>query len=80
MRFDRVISNPPFSQNYSREGMAFQGRFTHGFCPETGKKADLMFAQHMMAVLKDNGHDGDGNASWGAVSRGRREENSREFD
>lgn len=55
IRFDRVISNPPFSQNYSREGMQFSGRFTHGYCPETGKKADLMFAQHMLAVLKTDG-------------------------
>lgn len=55
MRFDRVISNPPFSQNYAREGMEFPGRFVHGFAPETGKKADLMFAQHMLAVLKDGG-------------------------
>ncbi len=55
MRFDRVISNPPFSQNYVREGMEFPGRFVHGFAAETGKKADLMFAQHMLAVLKDGG-------------------------
>ncbi|MGH1394707.1 MAG: N-6 DNA methylase [Trichormus sp.] len=55
IRFDRVISNPPFSQNYTREGIAFPGRFTHGYCPETGKKADLMFAQHMLAVLKTDG-------------------------
>jgi len=31
--FDRVISNPPFSQNYTREGMQFTGRFMHGFDP-----------------------------------------------
>ena len=55
VRFDRVLSNPPFSQNYSREEIEFKGRFTHGFCPETGKKADLMFAQHMLAVLKTDG-------------------------
>ncbi|MCU0533941.1 MAG: type I restriction-modification system subunit M [Hydrococcus sp. Prado102] len=55
MRFDRVLSNPPFSQNYTREGIAFPERFTHGFCPETGKKADLMFAQHMLSVLKIDG-------------------------
>ncbi len=54
-RFDRVISNPPFSQNYSREGMLFPERFRFGFCPETGKKADLMFAQHMLAVLRPGG-------------------------
>ncbi|HLB45525.1 MAG TPA: class I SAM-dependent DNA methyltransferase, partial [Anaerolineales bacterium] len=55
MRFDRVISNPPFSQNYSREGLKFPERFHYGFCPETGKKADLMFAQHMHAVLRPGG-------------------------
>ena len=53
-RFDRVIANPPFSQNYSRTGMKFDGRF-HTFMPESGKKADLMFVQHMVAVLKANG-------------------------
>ncbi|MEW6489513.1 MAG: class I SAM-dependent DNA methyltransferase [Thermodesulfobacteriota bacterium] len=55
MRFDRVITNPPFSQNYSRDGMAFPERFRYGFCPETGKKADLMFVQHMLAVLRPGG-------------------------
>ena len=55
MRFDRVISNPPFSQNYSRQGLAFPERFAYGFCPETGKKADLMFVQHMLAVLDVGG-------------------------
>jgi type I restriction enzyme M protein len=55
MRFDRVITNPPFSQNYDREGMKFPERFRHGFCPETGKKADLMFLQHMLAVLRAGG-------------------------
>lgn len=54
IRFDRVISNPPFSQNYTREGIHFPGRFNQ-FCPETGKKGDLMFAQHMLHVLKSNG-------------------------
>jgi type I restriction enzyme M protein len=55
MRFDRVITNPPFSQNYSRDGMDFPERFHYGFAPETGKKADLMFAQHMLAVLRPQG-------------------------
>ncbi len=55
MRFDRVITNPPFSQNYSRDGMDFPERFRYGFAPETGKKADLMFAQHMLAVLRPGG-------------------------
>jgi type I restriction enzyme M protein len=55
MRFDRVLTNPPFSQNYTREGMEFPERFRYGFAPETGKKGDLMFAQHMLAVLRPNG-------------------------
>ena len=53
-RFDRVIANPPFSQNYSVETMKFKERFTH-FMPESGKKADLMFVQHMVASLKSDG-------------------------
>ena len=55
MQFDRVIANPPFSQNYSRKKMEFPNRFKYGFCPETGKKADLMFVQHMIASLKKDG-------------------------
>lgn len=55
MRFDRVITNPPFSQNYTRDGMKFPERFRYGWCPESGKKADLMFVQHMLAVLRPGG-------------------------
>ena len=55
MRFDRILSNPPYSQNYTRAGMAFPERFRYGFCPETGKRGDLMFIQHMLAVLAPGG-------------------------
>jgi type I restriction enzyme M protein len=55
MRFDRVIANPPFSQNYTRRGIQFGDRFRFGWCLTTGKKADLMFAQHMLATLKQTG-------------------------
>lgn len=54
-QFDRVIANPPFSQNYSRAAMKLPNRFQYGFAPETGKKADLMFVEHMIASTKDNG-------------------------
>jgi type I restriction enzyme M protein len=54
-QFDRVIANPPFSQNYSRTTMKFPQRFHHGFTPESGKKADLMFVQHMIASVKPGG-------------------------
>ena len=49
-----MLANPPFSQNYSRASMKFTSRFRE-WCPETGKKADLMFVQHMLASLKSNG-------------------------
>ena len=54
-KFDRVLANPPFSQNYSRAAVKFPTRFRE-WCPETGKKADLMFVQHMLASLKPDGH------------------------
>ena len=54
-KFDRVIANPPFSQNYSKNEMEHTERFEFGFTPEGGKKADLMFLQHMVSSLKDNG-------------------------
>ena len=53
-RFDRVVANPPFSQNYIKRDLKFPGRFPV-MMPEKGKKADLMFVQHMLAVTK---HDG----------------------
>lgn len=54
-KFDRVLANPPFSQNYSRANTKFPERFRE-WAPETGKKADLMFVQHMLASLKPDGH------------------------
>jgi len=53
-KFDRILANPPFSQNYSRATLKFPSRFRE-WCPETGKKADLMFVQHMLASLKADG-------------------------
>lgn len=53
-RFKRVLANPPFSQNYAKAGMAFPERF-HTFMPESGKKADLMFVQHIVASLEEDG-------------------------
>ena len=65
-RFDRVIANPPFSQNYSQADMKFHERF-HTFMPENGKKADLMFVQHMVASLKSGRQAGGGHAPRRAV-------------
>ena len=51
-RFDIVIANPPFSANYS-DIKNYRDRFHH-WMPKK-KKADFMFVQHMVSVLKDNG-------------------------
>jgi type I restriction enzyme M protein len=53
-RYDRVLANPPFSQNYIKKEIEYPGRFAV-WMPEKGKKADLMFVQHMLAVLKADG-------------------------
>jgi type I restriction enzyme M protein len=65
MRFDRVLSNPPFSINWGTPETDKQGqpvykpkhpeRFRYGQVPLGSKKADLMFLQHMVAVLRDGG-------------------------
>ncbi len=50
LKFDGVIANPPFSQNYTKANLEkeYKDRFAYGYAPETGKKADLMFVQHMI--------------------------------
>ncbi|SFD15806.1 N-6 DNA methylase [Streptomyces aidingensis] len=58
--FNKVLSNPPFSQNYDWAGVALADqkhgrRMWWGSTPETGKKADLMFVQHMISVLEEDG-------------------------
>jgi len=53
-RYHRVVANPPFSQNYIKKDLKFPGRFPV-MMPEKGKKADLMFVQHMLAVLRSDG-------------------------
>jgi type I restriction enzyme M protein len=50
--FDVVIANPPFSNNYS-DIKNFRDRFQY-WMPKK-KKADFMFVQHMISVLKGNG-------------------------
>lgn len=52
-RFDIVIANPPFSSNYKYADMSHKERF-HFKMPEK-KKADFMFVQHMISVLKSDG-------------------------
>lgn len=51
--FDIVIANPPFSQNYSKDGMKFKERFNY-WMPVKGK-ADFMFVQHMVSSTNNAG-------------------------
>lgn len=51
--FDIVIANPPFSQNYTKDGMKFKERFNF-WMPNKGK-ADFMFVQHMVASINNAG-------------------------
>lgn len=64
-RFDRVLTNPPFSINWGTADKNADGtpawnpkfpeRFRYGQVPLGSKKADLMFLQHMIAVTSDKG-------------------------
>lgn len=58
--FTKVLSNPPFSQPYDQAAVAKADhdhgtRMNWGWAPEKGKKADLMFVQHMVSVLDERG-------------------------
>jgi type I restriction enzyme M protein len=52
-KYDIVVANPPFSQNYTTAKMTFKERFVNWMSQK--KQADFMFVQHMIATLKDNG-------------------------
>lgn len=53
--FDLVLSNPPFSMDYSRASLAEAGeRMPYGMAPEKGR-ADWMFVQHMLHAVRDRG-------------------------
>jgi type I restriction enzyme M protein len=53
-KFDIVLSNPPFSQDYVKDDLQFWEQKEFGTAPEKDK-ADLMFLQHMLAVLDREG-------------------------
>lgn len=76
LKVDRVIANFPFSMNYKRSEMKFQERF-HTFMPETGKKADMMFIQHIQATLAAEGKAAVV-APHGVLFRGSKEKEARE--
>ena len=72
LQADRVIANPPFAQNWTLSRCQRPERFQHGHAPQTGKKADLMFLQHMLASLKSTGR-GAVVMPHGVLFRGRKE-------
>ncbi|WP_299200476.1 N-6 DNA methylase [uncultured Amphritea sp.] len=66
VRFDRILTNPPFSINFGSKDKDESGqevfqplfrseRFNYGEVPLGSKKADLMFLQHMLAVCAPGG-------------------------
>ncbi|WP_127557752.1 HsdM family class I SAM-dependent methyltransferase [Saccharospirillum alexandrii] len=65
LRFDRILTNPPFSINFGSKDEDETGqpvfqplhreRFQYGEVPLGSKKADLMFLQHMLAVCAPGG-------------------------
>ncbi|MER6097026.1 class I SAM-dependent DNA methyltransferase [Streptomyces sp. NPDC001728] len=57
-RFDGVLSNPPFSMDYTLSDLLYGAqRTTYGATSERGK-ADLMFLQHMLWETKKEGRGG----------------------
>jgi type I restriction enzyme M protein len=72
IQFDRVLANPPFAQNWTLTRCKRPERFQYGHAPQTGKKADLMFLQHMLASLKSTGR-GAVVMPHGVLFRGRKE-------
>lgn len=53
IKFDIVVANPPFSQNYKTDGMQHKERFQNW--TSTKKQADFMFLQHMVSTLNNDG-------------------------
>ncbi len=72
IQFDRELANPPFAQNWTKSKCQRTDRFLYGDAPQTGKKADLMFLQHMLASLKATGR-GAVVMPHGVLFRGRKE-------
>ncbi|WP_410619098.1 N-6 DNA methylase [Amycolatopsis sp. cmx-8-4] len=55
MRFDRIITNPPFSTAYQINRMQYPDRMRYGWTSESGKKADWMNVQHVLSSLNSEG-------------------------
>ncbi|WP_165396295.1 N-6 DNA methylase [Streptomyces sp. F001] len=75
--FDLALSNPPFSMNYRlSEIPGLPERMPYGLAPERGK-ADLMFVQHMLDMVKRRGGSVFTVVPHGVLFRGGREKEIR---
>ncbi|MCX5161549.1 type I restriction-modification system subunit M [Streptomyces sp. NBC_00305] len=54
-RFDRVLTNPPFSMKYSEKEVRHPERMKYGGASGQLKNADLMNVQHVLATLRPDG-------------------------
>ena len=74
-KYDIVVANPPFSQNYTTKDMQFKERFINWMSKK--KQADFMFVQHMNAFLKNSGRMAE-IMHHGVLFRGGEEQRMRE--
>ncbi|WP_444962765.1 N-6 DNA methylase [Nocardiopsis sp. M1B1] len=72
-RFDVVLSNPPFSQVFQGAEAEFPERYQWGRVKDGAKKADLMFLQHMVSVLRSGSGRGATVMPHGVLFRGGEE-------
>ncbi|WP_067597193.1 type I restriction-modification system subunit M [Nocardiopsis listeri] len=73
-RFEVVLANPPFSQVFKGEEAQFaDARYRWGRVKDDSKKADLMFLQHMVAVLTEGSGRGATVMPHGVLFRGGEE-------
>ncbi|AVV40371.1 class I SAM-dependent DNA methyltransferase [Streptomyces sp. ID05-04B] len=81
-KFSAILSNPPFSLPYDEDAVAKadedHGKRMHwGWTPGSGKKADLMFVQHMASVLEEDGGRAAVVMPYGVLFRGGKERDIR---
>lgn len=77
-KFSAILSNPPFSLPYDEDAVAKADddhgeRMRWGWTPGSGKKADLMFVQHMVSVLEEDGGRAAVVMPYGVLFRGGKE-------
>ncbi|EKA7406929.1 N-6 DNA methylase [Vibrio parahaemolyticus] len=81
IKFDRIISHPPFSTSFGHKDelfeLLFPKRFQYGQLPKSSQYTDLLFLQHMIATCSENGKIAT-IVPQGALFRGGKEQKIRE--